>query len=206
MDSRPHCARHRHSTDISKFLNWYLEPVGLPRLNPCASVHPMHRKAKLTRRNARYFPAVVACLALLALSLRATPSNRVHLFPKFTPGQTLRYQIETRTSCEQQNGNAHRESGSCIQIEADRQPDPAARNSESTARPITTLPEAFAFALPTKNPAPHLKAMPTIPQAPISRTNTRISKAARSNTPSSPDGQLFTSWRNRRSARKSICR
>jgi hypothetical protein len=58
----------------------------------------MHRKVKLTRRNVRYFPAVVACLALLALSLRATPSNRVHLFPKFTPGQTLRYEIETRTA------------------------------------------------------------------------------------------------------------
>jgi hypothetical protein len=58
----------------------------------------MHRKVKLSRRNDRYFPAVVACLVLLALSLRAAPSTRVHLFPKFTPGETLRYQIETRIS------------------------------------------------------------------------------------------------------------
>ena len=59
----------------------------------------MHRKAKLTRRDVRrYFLVAVACLAFLALSLRAAPSNRVHLFPRFTPGQTLRYQIETRTA------------------------------------------------------------------------------------------------------------
>ena len=58
----------------------------------------MHQKTKLTRRNDRYFLTVVASLALVALSLHATPSNRVHLFPRFTPGETLRYQIETRTS------------------------------------------------------------------------------------------------------------
>ena len=58
----------------------------------------MHRKAKLTRRNAQYLSAFVASLALLAFSLRATASNRVRLFPKYTPGQTLRYQIETRTN------------------------------------------------------------------------------------------------------------
>jgi len=56
----------------------------------------MHRQAKLARRNVRFFLAVVASLALLALG--ATPSDRVHLFPKFTPGETLRYQIETRVS------------------------------------------------------------------------------------------------------------
>jgi hypothetical protein len=58
----------------------------------------MHRKTELTSRNARCFPLAVACLAFLALSLRAAPSNRVHLSPKFTPGETLRYQIETRTA------------------------------------------------------------------------------------------------------------
>ena len=46
----------------------------------------------------QYLSAFVAILALLALSLRATASNRVRLFPKYTPGQTLRYQIETRTN------------------------------------------------------------------------------------------------------------
>jgi hypothetical protein len=58
----------------------------------------MGRKAKLTRRNGRHLPTVVASLALLTLSLRAAPANRVHLFPKLTPGETLRYQIETRTT------------------------------------------------------------------------------------------------------------
>jgi hypothetical protein len=46
----------------------------------------------------QYLAAFVASLALLALSLRATASNRVRLFPKYTPGETLRYQIETRTN------------------------------------------------------------------------------------------------------------
>jgi hypothetical protein len=46
----------------------------------------------------QYLAAFVASFALLALSLRATASNRVRLFPKYTPGETLRYQIETRTN------------------------------------------------------------------------------------------------------------
>src|ERR1700683_1620433 len=58
----------------------------------------MRRKAKLTSRNVRYFPLAVACMAFLVLSLRAEPPSRVHLFPKFAPGATLRYQIETRTA------------------------------------------------------------------------------------------------------------
>jgi hypothetical protein len=58
----------------------------------------MRQKVKLNRRNDRYFPVIVACLALLMLFFRAPTSNRVHLSPKFTPGETLRYQIETRTS------------------------------------------------------------------------------------------------------------
>jgi len=58
----------------------------------------MHRRVNLTRRNDVYFLPVVASLALVALSLRATPSPRVHLFPKLSPGETLRYQIETRIS------------------------------------------------------------------------------------------------------------
>ena len=58
----------------------------------------MHWKAKIMRRDDRYCLAVITSLILLALSLRAAPSTRVHLFPKYTPGETLRYQIETRTS------------------------------------------------------------------------------------------------------------
>jgi hypothetical protein len=50
------------------------------------------------RLNDRYFLAAAASVALIALSLSATAANRVHLFPKFTPGETLRYQIETRTN------------------------------------------------------------------------------------------------------------
>jgi hypothetical protein len=58
----------------------------------------MRLKHQLPRQNDRYFPAVVASLALIALSLRATPSNRVHLSTKFTPGEILRYQIESSTT------------------------------------------------------------------------------------------------------------
>src|ERR1700735_88244 len=58
----------------------------------------MRRKAKLTSRNVRYFPLAVSCMSFLVLSLRAEPPSRVHLFPKFAPGATLRYQIETRTA------------------------------------------------------------------------------------------------------------
>jgi hypothetical protein len=58
----------------------------------------MQWNLKPIRRNDRYFLAVVASLALLTLALRAAPSNRVHLFPKLTPGETLRYEIETRIS------------------------------------------------------------------------------------------------------------
>jgi len=50
------------------------------------------------RRSDRYSLAVVAALALVSLSLGAATSNRVHLFPKLTPGETLRYEIETRIS------------------------------------------------------------------------------------------------------------
>ncbi len=57
----------------------------------------MRLKHQLSRRNDRYFFTVAASLALIALSLRAKPSNRVHLSTKFTPGEILRYQIETST-------------------------------------------------------------------------------------------------------------
>jgi hypothetical protein len=40
--------------------------------------------------------AIAAALPLVALSLAASPEQRVHLLPKFTPHESLRYQIETR--------------------------------------------------------------------------------------------------------------
>lgn len=40
--------------------------------------------------------AIVASFSLCAASLIGAPSNRIHLFPKFTPGESLRYRIETR--------------------------------------------------------------------------------------------------------------
>src|ERR1700723_2592759 len=51
-----------------------------------------------SRRSERYFGAVIAGLTLVALSLSASPGNRVRLSMKFTPGETLRYRIETSTS------------------------------------------------------------------------------------------------------------
>jgi len=47
--------------------------------------------------NANWFLfAIAAGVALCAASLIGAPANRIHLFPKFTPGETLRYRIETR--------------------------------------------------------------------------------------------------------------
>ncbi|MGA8224619.1 MAG: hypothetical protein WB780_23445 [Candidatus Acidiferrales bacterium] len=40
--------------------------------------------------------AISAALSLAALALAATPEQRVRLIPKFTPQESLRYQIETR--------------------------------------------------------------------------------------------------------------
>ncbi len=51
-----------------------------------------------SRRRERYFLAATAGLALVALSLSAAPGNRVRLAMKFTPGETLRYRIETSTA------------------------------------------------------------------------------------------------------------
>src|ERR1700726_913255 len=45
----------------------------------------------------RYFLAAVVYLGLIALSLSAAPA-KVRLTMKFTPGEILRYQIDTRTT------------------------------------------------------------------------------------------------------------
>ena len=37
-------------------------------------------------------------IVILAVAPGANPSERIHLIPKFTTGQTFRYQIETRTT------------------------------------------------------------------------------------------------------------
>src|SRR5580704_12503036 len=51
-----------------------------------------------SRRRERCFLLGTAGLVLVALSLSASPGNRVRLSMKFTPGETLRYRIETSTS------------------------------------------------------------------------------------------------------------
>src|SRR3984957_9828519 len=58
----------------------------------------MRPNDQLSRRRERYFLAAIACLALVGLSLSASPANRVRLSMKFTPGETLRYRIETSTA------------------------------------------------------------------------------------------------------------
>src|ERR1700722_4414247 len=58
----------------------------------------MQQSYRLSRRSERYFLLGTAGLALVALSLGASPANRVRLSMKFTPGETLRYRIETSTS------------------------------------------------------------------------------------------------------------
>jgi len=57
----------------------------------------MRSNSELSQRNQRTFPAAVACLLVAALSLSAAPA-KVHLSMKFTPGEVLRYQIETSTT------------------------------------------------------------------------------------------------------------
>jgi hypothetical protein len=42
--------------------------------------------------------AAFAIVVILAVAPSANPSERIHLIPKFTTGQTFRYQIETRTT------------------------------------------------------------------------------------------------------------
>jgi hypothetical protein len=57
----------------------------------------MQSNPQLLRRNQRPSLAAVACLFVAALSLSAAPA-KVHLSMKFTPGEVLRYQIETSTT------------------------------------------------------------------------------------------------------------
>jgi len=57
----------------------------------------MPRVRDFAARSNRFAFAVIAAGAFLfAASLVGAPANRIHLFPKFTPGETLRYRIETR--------------------------------------------------------------------------------------------------------------
>src|ERR1700689_5519296 len=58
----------------------------------------MQQSSQSLRRGGRYFLVASAYFALVALSLSASPGNRIRLSMKFTPGETLRYRIETSTS------------------------------------------------------------------------------------------------------------
>ena len=49
-------------------------------------------------RSKRFFLAIVAGAPLMAFTLLAAPGRRIHLAPKFAAGDTLRFQIETRTT------------------------------------------------------------------------------------------------------------
>jgi hypothetical protein len=55
---------------------------------------PQERDLRVSANRFRF--AIVAGVALCAASLIGAPANRIHLFPKFTAGETLRYHIETR--------------------------------------------------------------------------------------------------------------
>ncbi|MGA7917946.1 MAG: hypothetical protein WCA00_22105 [Candidatus Acidiferrales bacterium] len=56
------------------------------------------RKRRISARAVPFYVAAAAGLAILALSPGANPSERIHLIPKFTTGQSFRYKIETRTT------------------------------------------------------------------------------------------------------------
>lgn len=76
---------------------------------PCASVLDMrpdgssHDASRLEHLFAplcsgKFLAAIVACGPLMAVTLLAAPAKRIHLAPKFVRGDTLRFQIETRTT------------------------------------------------------------------------------------------------------------
>jgi hypothetical protein len=56
------------------------------------------RKYRSTAQAALFCFAAFAVVVILAVAPSANPSERIHLIPKFTTGQTFRYQIETRTT------------------------------------------------------------------------------------------------------------
>ena len=56
------------------------------------------RRRGFTAQAALFCAATFAVLIRLAISPSANPSERIHLIPKFTTGQSFRYQIETRTT------------------------------------------------------------------------------------------------------------
>jgi hypothetical protein len=55
-------------------------------------------KVRVTGYTVPFSLAALAGLVILALSPGANPSERIHLIPKFTTGQSFHYQIETRTT------------------------------------------------------------------------------------------------------------
>jgi hypothetical protein len=56
------------------------------------------RKYRFAAQAALFCFAAFAMVVILAVAPSANPSERIHLIPKFTTGQTFRYQIETRTT------------------------------------------------------------------------------------------------------------
>jgi hypothetical protein len=55
-------------------------------------------QCRFSRRIALFCFATFASLAILGVSPSSDSSERIHLIPKFTTGQSFRYQIETRTT------------------------------------------------------------------------------------------------------------
>jgi hypothetical protein len=56
------------------------------------------RRNRLAVRGALLACATITAVAAPAMSPRAIPAERIHLVPKFSTGQSFRYQIETRTT------------------------------------------------------------------------------------------------------------
>lgn len=56
------------------------------------------RKNSFALQTTLFCSAIIAALAILAFSPRANLTEKIHLVPKFTGGQSFRYQIETRTT------------------------------------------------------------------------------------------------------------
>ena len=72
--------------------------LNLPRSWACASVPSMLLDFRSTVRTCSFRLGLSVCLPVIVLALAATAGERVQFTPKFTPGESLHYRIESRTT------------------------------------------------------------------------------------------------------------
>lgn len=70
----------------------------LPRFRPCASVLSMRWNFHFAAPAAGFRIGLFASALAIGLALATPAGQRIHLVPKFTPGETIRYRVETHTT------------------------------------------------------------------------------------------------------------